>query len=81
MDRKVTWMGIAAVLLIALLTATYAFFLRQPSFYGAAFSPPEPAAEIRAVDMHGHAFRLKDSRGKVVLLYFGYVPKDVRSLT
>jgi protein SCO1/2 len=73
MNRKATWMGIAAVLLIALLTTGYALFLRQPSFYGAAFDSPRQAAEIQAVDMHGNAFRLNDSRGKIVLLYFGYV--------
>jgi protein SCO1/2 len=66
-------MGIAAVVLIALLTVGYALFLRTPAFYGAAFDSPTLAAEIHAVDMHGNTFRLDDSRGKIVLLYFGYV--------
>jgi protein SCO1/2 len=48
-------------------------FLRQPSFYAAAFDSPRQAAEIQAVDMHGNAFRLNASPGKIVLLYFGYV--------
>ena len=73
MDRKTAWIGISAILLITLLTAGYALFLRKPAFYGAAFDSPRQAAEIQAVDMYGNAFRLSDSRGKIVLLYFGYV--------
>jgi protein SCO1 len=73
MSRKSIWFGIVSILLIAALTAGYFLWLRKPVLYGAVFDPPIPAAEITATDMYGNTFRMSDQRGKVVMLYFGYV--------
>lgn len=73
MSRKSIWIGITSIVLIAILLDGYFFFLRKPVLYGAVFNPPIPAAEINATDMHGNAFRMSDQRGKVVMLYFGFV--------
>jgi len=35
--------------------------------------PPKPIPEIRATDVRGQEFRLDILRGKVVLVYFGYL--------
>lgn len=40
--------------------------------HGAVIDPPLPAAEIHLTDFNGEPFTLGSSRGKVVVLYFGY---------
>ncbi|MFQ5857381.1 MAG: SCO family protein [Anaerolineae bacterium] len=44
----------------------------SPSFRGTELSPPPPAIDFTLTDQYGHAFRLSDQRGQVVLLFFGY---------
>jgi protein SCO1/2 len=73
MSRKSIWIGTISILIIATLVVGYFFLLRKPVLYGAVFNPSIPAAEINITDMHGNVFHLSDLRGKVVLLYFGFV--------
>lgn len=73
MSRKSSWFGIVSILLLTTLTVGYFLWLRKPVLYGAIFTPPIQAAEIDTTDMHGNTFRMSDQRGKVVMLYFGFV--------
>jgi protein SCO1/2 len=59
-------------MLVALLSAGL-FAERTSAFRGEALSPALPAAEIEMTDASGNAFQLSALRGKVVLLYFGFV--------
>ena len=72
MQRKMLALSAAGliglVIFVGLLTLT-----RKPSFHGAVISPPYPAKEISLTDHNGKAFKLSEQRGKVVLLYFGYI--------
>lgn len=74
MQRKMIFIGIAIlVVLIALTAIVYIMQNRNPSFRGAVINPPWPAPEIKLTDHNGQPFMLSHQRGKVVLLYFGYV--------
>jgi len=73
MSRKSIWFGIVSITLIAVLLGGYFFLMRKPVLYGAVVNPPMPAAEINTIDMRGNTFRVSGLRGKVVMLYFGYV--------
>jgi protein SCO1/2 len=72
MQRKMLGLSAAGlvglVIFVGILTLT-----RKPSFHGGVISPPYPAKEISLTDHNGKAFRLSEQRGKVVLLYFGYI--------
>jgi protein SCO1/2 len=43
-----------------------------PSFHGTLVEPAKPAAEIGLADQNGNPFRIEDSKGKVVLVFFGF---------
>jgi len=72
MQRKTILVGVGVFIFLAVLTATY-YFTSKPSFRGAVISPPWPAPEINLADQNGQSFNLRNERGKVILLYFGYV--------
>jgi protein SCO1/2 len=61
---------------LAAVVAGLLFFLSgcgsEPELYGAVFDPPTQASDIRLTDQHGREFDLRDERGKVVLVYFGF---------
>ncbi|HEY8416594.1 MAG TPA: SCO family protein [Limnochordales bacterium] len=42
------------------------------AFHGFVLQPPQPAPELGLMDQHGRTFRLADSRGRAVMLFFGY---------
>jgi protein SCO1 len=72
MHRKtiVVGVGIVAVLLVVSLL----FFLTsRPSLRGSVITPPWTAPGIKLRDQNGKPFTLSDQKGKVTLLYFGYV--------
>jgi protein SCO1 len=72
MPRKtlIVGVGIAVVLLIVSL---FYFLTNKPSLRGAIIDPPWAAPEISLQNQNGKPFSLTDQKGKVVLLYFGYV--------
>lgn len=43
------------------------------SFHGSAIKPASPAAEISMPDQNGNDFQLSALRGKVVLVFFGFL--------
>src|SRR6266498_1841108 len=72
MQRKLLLVGIG--IFVILLAATGIFFLtNKPSFRGAVITPPWHAPEVHLTDQNGQPFKMSSQRGKVVLLYFGYV--------
>ncbi len=72
MQRRLTYVGIGILVLLAGMAAVFAI-TNKPSFKGSLISPPWSAPEIKLMDHNGQPFILSDQRGKVVLLYFGYV--------
>jgi protein SCO1 len=45
----------------------------KQAFHNEVIDPPVAAAEIKMTDQNGKDFQLSSERGKVVLLYFGFV--------
>src|ERR1043165_4319455 len=72
MQRKLIFVGIGILIAIAVLTAAV-YVTNKPSFRGSVITPPWPAPQINLTDHNGKPFTMTDQRGKVVLLYFGYV--------
>lgn len=53
-----------------------------PSLHGGRLDPPKAAADFTLTDHNGNPFSLDSTRGKVVMLYFGYTScPDVCPLT
>jgi protein SCO1/2 len=63
---------IAIVALVSIATALL-FLNRGPVFRGNEIQSPKPANEINLPDSNGNTFQLSAQRGKVVLIYFGFV--------
>lgn len=72
MQRKTIFVGISIFVFLTALTLMF-YFTNKPSFRGAVITPPWQAPEIQLTDQNGQPFTLSSQRGKVVLLYFGYV--------
>ncbi|MEW6403533.1 MAG: SCO family protein [Chloroflexota bacterium] len=73
MNRKLIWVGIGVLWLIALAVAANFFFGGSASFRGASYAEPYPVApQIELTRANGETFRLNDQKGKIVLLFFGY---------
>ena len=72
MNRRLIYLGIGILGLLVIASAIL-FFTQKPSFKGAVISPPWNSPDIRLTDHNGQPFVLSNQRGKVVLLYFGYV--------
>ena len=72
MDKKILWVGLGAMFLVALATVIVFFTSQNNRLRGSVIEPAMPAAEISLTDQNGQPFRLADYRGKVVLLFFGY---------
>jgi len=72
MNRRLIYLGIGILGILAIASA-FVFLTRKPSFKGAVISPPWSAPDIQLIDHNGQPFALSNQRGKVALLYFGYV--------
>lgn len=72
MTRKTLLLGIGILAVLA-VAALLLFTRNRPTLQGTVFDPPWPAPEISLTDPNGQTFTLSNQRGKVVLLYFGYV--------
>jgi protein SCO1/2 len=72
MNRKVVYflIGIIAVILAS---AGFIYAGRPSTLTGAIMNPPWPAPEMELVSHDGTAFSMSGQRGRVVLLYFGFV--------
>jgi len=72
MQRKTLLVGVSILVGLLVLTALL-YLTSKPSFRGALITPPWPAPELSLTDHNGSPFKMTDQRGRVVLLYFGYV--------
>jgi len=73
MDKKILWVGLSSLAVVALVTLLTMLFAKSASFRGTAYNEPYPAApQIELIRSNGDAFRLSDQKGKIVLLFFGY---------
>ena len=72
MNRRLLLLGGGAIVLL-IAVAGILFLTNRPSLKGAVISPAWQAPEIQLTDHNGQPFSLSKQRGKVVLLYFGYV--------
>ena len=73
MDRKTLLVGVAWFLLIGIVAAGVFLFSKPASFRGTTYTEPYPVApRIDLTRANGSSFRLSETRGKVVMLFFGY---------
>ena len=72
MQRKTILVGVSIFVVLFALIAVF-YLTNKPSFRGALITPPWPAPEIHLTDQNGQPFTMSSQKGKVVLLYFGYV--------
>ena len=72
MNRRELFLGIGVLAILITITA-YLYLDRGAALSGSVIDPPWPAPEMRLVDHNGQLFSLSEQRGKVVMLYFGYV--------
>ncbi|HMX19046.1 MAG TPA: SCO family protein [Anaerolineales bacterium] len=73
MDKRITFVGLASLGIVALAFVLNIFFLKPASFRGALYGEPYPrASEIELPMANGQTFRLTEQHGKVILLFFGY---------
>jgi protein SCO1 len=73
MDKRITMVGIICLLVIAAAIVVNIVFDKPASFRGTTYAEPyPPAPEFSLTDAKGEAIHLKDVRGKIVLLFFGY---------
>ncbi|MBI5352264.1 MAG: SCO family protein [Chloroflexi bacterium] len=73
MDRKTLYSGITVIVVLVMVSTAGLFMNRKPVFKGVGVNSPIPAAEISMTTADGNPFQMSDERGKVVLLYFGFV--------
>jgi len=73
MSKKILWVGILSLAVIAMAISLAILFAKPPSFNGTSYNEPYPTApQIELTKSNGETFRLSDQRGKIVLLFFGY---------
>ena len=74
--------ALAAAALLGVAGAGYLATSRGPAFHGTTYDDVTPAAEFTLVDHAGRPAALRDFRGRVVLLFFGFTHcPDVCPLT
>lgn len=71
MRRSWLWIG---GLTLALLVVAFVWFrwIRVPELHGLLLDTKQPATEFTLMSEGGKPIQLRDFRGKLVLLYFGY---------
>ena len=72
MERKLLKIG-AGILALLVVVVVIFFLTSKSNLKGTTISPPWAAPEINLVTHNGDSFTMSSQRGKVVLLYFGYV--------
>lgn len=73
MDKKILWVGIASLLIIAAAVVLSMVFAIPPRFRGTSYVEPLLSApQIKLKQASGTDFLLSDYKGKIVLLFFGY---------
>jgi protein SCO1/2 len=73
MDRKTLLVGLMLFLFVGVVAAGVFLFGKPSSYRGTTYGEPYPVApEFELTRAGGTGFRLREARGKVVALFFGY---------
>ncbi|HEY5731006.1 MAG TPA: SCO family protein [Anaerolineales bacterium] len=73
MDRKTLLVGLGSLLLIVIVAVGTIVFGAPASFRGAIYAEPYPSASDFVLTRDdGSSFQLSETRGNIVLLFFGY---------
>ena len=72
MNTKVVQVGLGILALIGVVIAVTIFIPKTETFRGTLYEPALPAPEIVLTQGDGSSFRLREKRGDIVLLFFGY---------
>ena len=73
MDRKILFVGLGAAFLIGLVAVVNFIVNSSPSYRGTTYEEPYPVApEFVLTRSGGSSFQLSETRGRIVLLFFGY---------
>jgi protein SCO1/2 len=73
MDRKTLLVGLIAFLLVGAVALGVILFSEPVNFRGTTYAEPYPAApEFELASTKDPEFQLREARGKVVALFFGY---------
>lgn len=73
MKSRLGFLGLGVILGLALTLVAWQVRDRFYTYQGSLIDPPIPAADFQLTDQHGQHFRLSEQRGKVVLIFFGYI--------
>lgn len=73
MDKRILLVGLMSFLLIGAVAAGVYLFGEPAGFRGTTYAEPYPVApDFELTRGNGNSFRLSETRGKVVALFFGY---------
>jgi protein SCO1/2 len=73
MDKKILWVGLLSLALVATAISLAVVFATPARFHGTSYNEPYPTApQVELIKLNGETFRLSDQKGKIVLLFFGY---------
>ena len=73
MDKRITLVGLASLVIVALAIFLNMIFFKPASFRGTAYADPLVLApDFTLKDANGHDFQLQSYHDKIVLLFFGY---------
>lgn len=73
MDRKILFVGLGALLLVAVVAGGVLLFGKPASFRGTTYAEPYPvASDFALTRSDGTMFKLSEMRQNIVLLFFGY---------
>jgi protein SCO1/2 len=73
MDKKILWVGLLSLTVVATAILLALLFAKPVSFHGTSYNEPYPTApQVELIKLNGETFRLSDQKGKIVLLFFGY---------
>jgi protein SCO1/2 len=73
MNRKILWVGLLSLAVVATAILLALLFAKPAGFHGTSYNEPYPTApQIELKKSNGETFRLSDQKGKIVLLFFGY---------
>ena len=72
-NKKISIVGIASLLLVALAVLINSYFIQPASFRGTAYESPYPVApNFKLTEANGKPFILNANKEKIILLFFGY---------
>jgi protein SCO1 len=73
MDKKIIWVGLSSLAVVAIAMLVALVFSKPASFHGTNYNQPYPVApQIELKKSNGETFTLSEQKGKIVLLFFGF---------